>query len=794
MKKYLIHILVLIPILYFTISRYIIRLIYENKFIELFNNIITGESEHPLDYYYSFFDRLIIENIFGMILIIPFIFLVFKPSIITNGELVNKWMKSHTDYIDSIPLSNLGILIALSAGLGLFLELMMIRIHASYFQLFAFFKNLSLLSCFLGLGIGYARGTKSPLITPIVLPLLALQLISLSYLSEPLYGLSNPISEQFSMGLAQSKNIYQSIISFLFIALIFSYNSLCFIPLGQLTSRLMARQEKLLSYSWNLIGSLSGIILFSIISFLWLPPSFWFTIFSIGLLMFIYKNKKQLIISIFSFTAVLIIFSMPNVVNELVIYSPYQKLTLRSHNSGIPQIRTNDKYFQNIHNLNKKIALTVNTNRPDTLSYLEEVGQFYALPYYFQKNPNNVLVLASGTGNDVAAALANNAKHIDAVEIDPVIQKMGELVHPQSPYSSEKVSIFVDDARSFLKKTKTKYDLIVYGLLDAHTLLSGKSGGIRLDSYIYTTEAFREAREKLNENGLICLSFATLSPHLGKKLYLMLKEGFDGHAPTVYLTHDGGHTFLIGYKNIDNLINEYTTYQNVTTTIDNSQLYTDKTTDNWPFFYMPKKVYPITYLLMIVLIILISTFYVRNLSGMSLNHFSFPCFFLGAGFMLIETKGITELSLYYGNTWIVVGIVISTILIMAFLANLILLKIQTPSNYLIYGSLFMSLILGIIFTYIRSELSIPFYLDKIIGTILLTIPLFYSGFAFSYELKNSTSVMVALSSNILGAIVGGCLEYNSMYFGFRALYLLAIVMYILSFLSSIQFKRKTIIG
>ena len=44
--------------------------------------------------------------------------------------------------------NNIYVLIALAAGLGLFLELAIIRIHSSYFQLFAYFKNLSLLSCF----------------------------------------------------------------------------------------------------------------------------------------------------------------------------------------------------------------------------------------------------------------------------------------------------------------------------------------------------------------------------------------------------------------------------------------------------------------------------------------------------------------------------------------------------------------------------------------------------------------------------------------------------------------------
>lgn len=61
--------------------------------------------------------------------------------------------------------------------------------------------------------------------------------------------------------------------------------------------------------------------------------------------------------------------------------------------------------------------------------------------------------------------------------------------------------------------------------------------------------------------------------------------------------------------------------------------------------------------------------------------------------------------------------------------------------------------------------------------VLLTLPLFFSGLAFSTELDRSASVPVALSSNLLGAMLGGVLEYNSMFLGFESLYWLAVVMY-----------------
>ncbi|HMP53992.1 MAG TPA: hypothetical protein PKD05_20760, partial [Candidatus Melainabacteria bacterium] len=75
------------------------------------------------------------------------------------------WLKEvcreHTDFIDSIDSKSryLAAAIALAAGLGMFAELVIIRMQADAFQLFAHFKNISLLSCFLGLGIGYSLKT-----------------------------------------------------------------------------------------------------------------------------------------------------------------------------------------------------------------------------------------------------------------------------------------------------------------------------------------------------------------------------------------------------------------------------------------------------------------------------------------------------------------------------------------------------------------------------------------------------------------------------------------------------------
>jgi len=80
-------------------------------------------------------------------------------------------------------------------------------------------------------------------------------------------------------------------------------------------------------------------------------------------------------------------------------------------------------------------------------------------------------------------------------------------------------------------------------------------------------------------------------------------------------------------------------------------------------------------------------------------------------------------------------------------------------------------------------------LELIVRTAIITLPLFFSGFAFSSELRRSGDVAGALSSNLLGAVFGGFLEYASMLFGFQALYVIGGIIYLLAFLTSVRLRR-----
>jgi len=693
---------------------------------------------------------------------------------------IEAMLERHARHLDGLPAQHLGRWIALAAGVGLFTELAVIRVHASYFQFFAYFKNVTLLACFLGLGLGYALGARRGVGTPLFLPLLAIQVSFLyllrSFTLAPI--LQNPVMEQLTMGYRQLGEWVDVVVVYGFLVFAFSTTALTFVPLGQLASRLMARKEKLPAYGANLVGSLAGILVFHALAALWTPPTVWLGVAALGVLPFL-RQQRTLLVSGAAIIGLLAVLTWSPDPLRIDVYSPYQILTLSQERGSQSVIQVNNVFFQRMLDLSADDG--------------EGSGLHYGLPYRFKRAPGRVLVVGAGTGNDVAAALRHGATRVDAVEIDPAILDFGRALHPEAPYSDPRVHAVVNDARSFIRYSKDSYDLVIYGLLDSHTLLAGLSG-VRLDSYVYTVEAFREAREHLAPHGVLSVSFLVLRPELAFKIYRMMEEAFDGEPPVVLAGRDTQMTFVSG-EDIDLEGVRVPPRFELLTADYWHDLAADPSTDDWPFLYMPVRRYPQTYLAMVLLLLAISGLLVRSLmtaeaaDAKTGSAFSAPCFFLGAGFMLVETKAITELALAFGSTWQVVGITIGAILALAFLANLLVMRFGAPAAVWTYTALGGSVVLGLVLSP-RILGTVSPLVDGLLMTAVLTLPLFFSGFAFSSELEKTPSVGVAMASNLLGAMFGGFLEYNSMYFGFRLLYVLALGLYALAFLTTRRHRSE----
>ena len=748
-------------------------------------NFIPNYINHADDnFYYLYFSLLILG-------ITVFFMANLKKIIFSTGFII----KNKETNFSSLKKKELFLNVILAAGLSLFLELSIIRIHSSYLHFFSFFKNISLLSCFLGLGVGYALKKYKIYSLNWIFPLLTLQIIMLYFLNQtPVSNiLINPIAERLTMGQDTARGFIHLLMIYGFVVFIFLFNAMCFIPIGHLISKLMSNIESLTAYGLNLIGSFFGIILFIILSFLLTPPIIWISCSFILFLIILRKNIQNYFFSIICVFSLIIVLSLDLKDKKETIYSPYQNITVERLKSPLNPVilQTSHLFYQAMLNLSEKGTFNNTQQREGSIFgahvNVKHEREFYNLPYLIKKNlPDSILIVGSGSGNDVAAANRFDIKNIDAVEIDPIIADLGFKYHPESPYGNKNVNLEIDDARTFIKNSKNQYDIIVYGLLDSQSNLSSK-GGIRLDSYVYTVEALAEAKDKLKNDGYIFISFFVQTPEIGYKIFKMLEKSF-GVKPTVLKSKTNDRYIFIAAKDNAEIQTDKLEYFKINDDFNKENTYDiDLSTDDWPFLYMPSKVYPFSYLSIIIILSFSSIYFLNKLIKIRTNNFSISCFFLGAGFMLVETKGITEIAKIYGSTWIVVSVVIAAVLLMSFISNLIVMKKIKISLLLTYTLLLVSLIFGY-YLFTKSSVLMSSDINKIIMPIILTLPILFSGIAFSKELLKLQSISQALSSNILGAMLGGFLEYNSMYFGFSNLYVLAGIIYVSAFVFS---KSKT---
>jgi spermidine synthase len=672
--------------------------------------------------------------------------------------------------------------IVLVTMLSLLLELVLIRWLASVFPVFSFYKNFTMLACFLGLGAGYAVAERKPCAPALVLPMLALFVGAITLLRYDT-GIAYLI---FSVGWLSTFDLP---VYFLLGASFILCACICY-PVGQLCGKLLHSSNSLNAYGLNLMGSILGVVALFVMSLYWLPPVIWFGAMGGIMLLFVLSHDDFLPVGIASFCVLLAILAWPVQPETQRIYSPYQLLERTAKPDGLMQILSGGSYYQKVYNFaDTKRGLESGADR--------YVRAYYEFPYNFNKTPERAAIVGSGSGNDVATALRMGAAHVDAIEIDPAIAFLGTKYHPERPYDDPRVTLSINDARNFFRTADQKYDLIVYGVLDSHTALSHASS-LRVDSYVYTREGIAEAFRLLKPDGVLSISFTLVNDALGFKLSKILRDLpgagkplavrvlYDSSRTTAFVVKKGQAVTMpdanafasIGFSDVSNYF---------------AQPYPESAvpTDDWPFFYMVERAYPFTYMIALGMILLLSYFFVRKTIGFSdpIDRNYLPFFFLGAGFMLVETKAITELGLHLGGTWLVIAAAIMLVLIMAFLANLIVTRTARRLAGPAYLGLFVSLLVGYGLAISHGQWTFgPPVVQLMLSCFVLTIPLFFAGIIFSSLIGEAKiNISTAFSYNLMGALFGGVMEYNSMYFGFAFLYLLALGFYSLAWV----FSRKS---
>ncbi len=217
----------------------------------------------------------------------------------------------------------------LISSLGLFLELAVIRWLSVEVRLFAYFKNLPLLAAFLGLAIGFALVNKDQDYLKVFAPLLLVfstLIVVFGRFTATRY-LAYPSSEDEHLWYTAPLAYWPALLVFLgIVAVFFMLTMLLFIPLGQATGKEMARHAPVQAYVVNIVASLVGTWVFSLVSFLQTPPVVWFILALGGLMGYCMLRGAPLRRDAVIYAVILVAMFFTG---QGVIWSPYQRLSIK---------------------------------------------------------------------------------------------------------------------------------------------------------------------------------------------------------------------------------------------------------------------------------------------------------------------------------------------------------------------------------------------------------------------------------------------------------------------------------
>ena len=675
----------------------------------------------------------------------------------------------------------------LISALSLFVEMLMIRWVSSEIRIFAYFKNFVLVACFLGFGLGCYLCRRRVQLMAMIAPLLVLTLI----LKSPIYGLRLAIATLPAMlGASAEVHVWGvpalptswwgMALALSFVVPLFALIATAFIPFGQLVGWYLENASKgVVAYSVNVLASLAGIAGFTLLCFLDCPPWIWFAVAGLLSVATFWRSARARVVLSAVFVACIFLLATPDGSDIKTYWSPYQKLSLKTVYSGDQvtayTLNTNDSWYQQIIDLSPEFV----RSHPQWFGGRPLAENSYNMPYRFYHAPGSVLVLGSGMGNDVAAALRNGAGRVQAIEIDPLILRLGRELHFEHPYQSPRVHVIVNDARSYIENSRDQFDLIVFSLLDSHTTTSHFTN-IRIDNYVYTREAFQRARQLLKPDGLFIVKFQVENPWIAGRLFTLLHDTF-GRDPIQFQTEGGydtpGRFFVSG--SAERLANPASdpALAGYLAAHGNMPMQTAMvTTDDWPYFYQHAPGLPIIVIVVSIAVLVVFGWFLRQTSGEG-GRLDLHFMFLGAGFMLLEAQIVSKMALLFGTTWVVNAVVVSGLLCLIVGANLVYGAVPRIPASVAYAGLFLTLAV-MYFVPMQKLFFESWALRALVATLALCLPVFFAGIVFVSSFASAGFRGSALGSNLFGSLVGGLLESASLWFGLKSLTIIAALLYL----------------
>jgi hypothetical protein len=670
---------------------------------------------------------------------------------------------------------------------GLVLELALIRWIGAEVRAFAYFKNFVLVSAFLGFGLGFALGPREERLFPSSLVGLA-TLAALVWLwnDASIYpALTN--QEQTWGHLVTVTNPVQVVfllaVFLLSLASFFLVLTGTFASLTQEMGTLFGELPRIPSYATNLAGSLAGVVAFDVASWAGTPPALWIALGVVPLAL-ILDGRRLRIAFVVSLGVTL---GLAHVIDEhetendsVHTWSPYYRVSAGRMDPRNTPPPGNMRSTASVNREVMTIASVINPLVFEAEMRTKMPLTTYVLPHVLKPHARRVLVLAAGMGNDVQAALlAGTPERVVAVEIDPAIARFARLLAPGRPFDDPRVELVIDDARHFVETTDQRFDLVVMSFLDSHTLLSGLTQ-LRTDNFLYTRQCFERVRSLLAPDGVFYVGYASERTWLVARIVAALRAAFDEEP----LVAGGGYALcavgpgLTG-KPVPPVFAAWAKEHPLSVPADQ-----EYPTDDRPFLTLAGRSIPTTYWIAIITVLALTAGVLR-VADLSPARIDARFLFLGAAFLLAETRLVTLAGLIFGVTWQAYGVAIALVLATLIAGTLVAGKLATPRPWPLYALVVLAIVASqVVPASALVRLAAP---ARVAAAIALYGPTFFLGslvFALEWKRVDGGLASLALASNLLGSVAGGLLEYQAIPFGIASLAVTACAFYVLAGLVS----------
>ena len=641
----------------------------------------------------------------------------------------------------------------LGSTLMLFLELALIRWLGANIVHLSYFSNFVLLGSFLGIGAGFLISRKKWSVLGLSPILLALVVAGVFLFPVTINREGGDIIYFTSLATNGPP-------SWLVLPVVFVGVAAILAGPAEAVGRCFGQLDNLIAYRWDLIGSLTGIVGFTLLSW-WQAPSVVWGVLTSAMYLTLLWGWRRIVAGIAC--AVTVLCLTVETLSPGITWSPYYKVKLIQEGAyaGKPL------YLITVNGVPHQLMGSADFK-------LTAAEQQYRTPYERRIDAplRKVLIIGAGSGSDVAIALTKGAEHVDAVDIDPQIIQIGVDLHPDHPYSDPRVTRHINDGRAFLQSTDTKYDLILFALPDSLALVNGASQ-IRLESFLFTAEALTEAREHLTDQGVFAMYNYYREDWLIDRLGNTTQQAF-GHAPCMdlFAAHQAVVTVAKDHANQVCAENNHVIGADVVA----------PASDNAPFLYFRGGFVPAEYLWVLAGILAISLLTVRILGGPLRQMRPYlDLFFMGAAFLLLETKNIATFALLFGTTWLVNALVFAGVLVVVLAAVEVTRRFPTPPLPVVFAGIAVALLIAYLIKP-ESLLPLPFWPRLAVAVVLAFLPIFLANVAFAKRFSQADSSQAAFGLNLLGSIVGGCLEYGALVTGYSNLLIVVAVLYLAAFL------------